>query len=79
MRNIELATTLPDAERSSGTFRRATSSTLEAKATLVRELAAQVRAGELSPRIVSERLEMLARGLDEDAGAVLALEAQVRS
>jgi hypothetical protein len=74
-RNFALAQTVPDGERISGTFRRATSSTLEAKSALVRELAAQVASGELSPRIVVSKLEMLARGLDEDAGSVLALEA----
>jgi hypothetical protein len=73
-RNLALATTVPDAERISGTYKRPTSSTLEAKASLVRDLAAQIARGELSPRLVAERLEMLARGLDEDAGSVLALE-----
>lgn len=77
-RNLALAATQPDVDRPSGAYRRATSSTLEAKAQLVRALADQVRAGELSPRIVAERLEMLSRGLDEDAGAVLALEAGSR-
>jgi hypothetical protein len=75
-RNLAFAQTVPDAEpaRDSGTYRRATSATLEAKASLVRDLAAQIARGELSPRLVAERLEMLARGLDEDAGSVLALE-----
>lgn len=75
-RNFALAETVPDENRVSGTYRRATSCTLEAKAALVRDLAEHVRAGRLSPLIIAERLEMLSRGLDEDAGAVLALEAR---
>lgn len=63
-------------DRTSGVYRRPMSTTLESKAAVVRDLAAAVASGELSPRQVAEKLEMLARGLEEDAGAVLALEAR---
>lgn len=78
-RNKLLSATLPDvegAERTSGTYLRPTSATLESKAALVRELAAQVRAGELSPQRIAASLELLAQGIDIDAGSVLALEAK---
>ena len=78
--NIALANTLPGVEsvRESGAYRRPTSSTLEVKAQLVRELAVLVKAGDLSPKIIGDKLESLAQGLEVDAGAVLALEAQAR-
>jgi hypothetical protein len=72
-----LAQTVPDG-RVSGVYTRPTSDTLAAKADLVRELAAQVRRGELSPLQVAGKLELLAAGLDVDAGGALALEAGSR-
>lgn len=78
-RNLAFAVTLPDADRPSGSYSRPLSSTLEAKAASVRELAAQVAAGELTPKRIASLLESLAQGLEVNAGESLAMEAKVRS